>query len=136
MEEVWRIIPSLPGVLASSHGRLMIMPSIGEMPHGGLRHYETQPRRGEWDNHYIFAHRGHSYKVSRLICEAFNGPPPAGSGVCMHDDENARNNRPENLKWGTQKINLNYPHFIEYCRGRTGENNPHAKGRARREVTP
>jgi hypothetical protein len=124
MEEVWRIIPSLPGVLASSLGRLLILPSIGEMPHGGQRHYETQPRHGEWDGErYIFVHRGHSHKAARLICEAFNGPPPAGSDVCMHDEENARNNRPENLKWGTQKINLNYPRFIK----------GHA---ARRDVTP
>lgn len=47
----------------------------------------------------------------------------------MHDDEDARNNRPGNLVYGTQKQNLNYPGFLEYCRNRTGSNNPYIKGR-------
>lgn len=33
----------------------------------------------------------------------------------MHKDENSRNNKPENLKWATQKENLNCPKFKEYC---------------------
>lgn len=72
-------------------------------------------------------------KVSRLVCEAFNGPAPEGKNVCMHIDENSRNNQPANLAWGTQKENLNAPKFIAYCKGRTGENNPYLKGRAKRE---
>jgi hypothetical protein len=129
--ELWRVVPSLPIVLASSFGRLMVVPTISPMPHGGERHYESRPRSGEWDgDRYIFCHRGKTYKVARLICEAFNGPPSPGLNTCMHGDENARNNRPENLKWGTQKINLNAPGFIEHCRGRTGENSPVIKGRA------
>ena len=49
----------------------------------------------------------------------------------MHLDENARNNKPENLRWGTQKENLNAPGFIAYCKSRTGDNNPYRKGKAR-----
>jgi len=30
----------------------------------------------------------------------------------MHDNEDSSDNRPINLKWGTQKANLNYPGFI------------------------
>jgi hypothetical protein len=48
----------------------------------------------------------------------------------MHLDENSKNNRPENLAWGTQKENLNAPGFIEYCKGRTGKNNPYIKGKS------
>jgi hypothetical protein len=29
----------------------------------------------------------------------------------MHVDEDSRNNKPTNLKWGTQKQNLNFPGF-------------------------
>lgn len=47
----------------------------------------------------------------------------------MHIDENSRNNKPANLAWGTQKENLNAPGFIEYCKGRVGENSPTTKGR-------
>jgi len=50
----------------------------------------------------------------------------------IHINENALDNRPENLKWGTQKENLNMPSFIEYCKGRTGEESPRTKGLKKR----
>jgi hypothetical protein len=51
--------------------------------------------------------------------------------VVLHLNEDALDNRPENLRWGTQKENLNMPKFIEYCKGRTGENSPSAKAKAK-----
>jgi hypothetical protein len=39
MGEVWRIIPSLPEYLASSEGRIMRVPFVGEMPQGAPRQY-------------------------------------------------------------------------------------------------
>jgi hypothetical protein len=50
----------------------------------------------------------------------------------MHLDENAANNRADNLAWGTQRENLNAPGFLEYCRGRTGDRHPVAVGKRRR----
>lgn len=47
----------------------------------------------------------------------------------MHHDEDARNNCPSNLRWGTQRENLNYPGFLSYCQSRTGANSPVVKGR-------
>lgn len=47
----------------------------------------------------------------------------------MHLDDNPANNKPENLKWGTQKENMNAPAFISYCKSRTGENSPVIKAR-------
>lgn len=127
--EVWRPVPSVDGLLASSHGRLMVTPYYSEMPHGGARVYGGEPTYGQWDgDRFTYQLRGRTYKVARLVCEAFSGPPQDGQ-VCMHLDEDARNNRPENLRWGTQRENLNAPGFIEYCRSRTGENNPFVKGR-------
>lgn len=39
--------------------------------------------------------------VHRLVCEAFNGPPPDDSKTwVLHGDGNRRNNTPENLRWG------------------------------------
>lgn len=67
-------------------------------------------------------------KVHRLVCEAFHGPAPFKRAVVLHLDENAINNKPENLRWGTQKENLNMPKFISYCKSRTGENSPSIKG--------
>src|SRR6185503_4415721 len=104
--EIWRTIPSMPLYLASSHGRLMRLPYRAPVPNGGERPYGGVPRMGAWDGErYIISFQGHSYKVHRLVCEAFNGPPPFDGAVCMHLNENSRDNKPSNLKWGTQKEN-------------------------------
>ena len=133
-EETWRVIPSLPAYIASSFGKLMRVSYLAKVNRGeGTRNYGGVPTDGQWDGaRFIIQIQGHSYKVARLICEAFHGPAPEGKPVCMHLDENSRNNRPENLAWGTQKENLNAPGFIRYCRSRTGENSPTTKARDRR----
>jgi hypothetical protein len=60
-------------------------------------------------------------KVHRLVCEAFHGPAPFDRAVVLHINEDAHDNRPENLKWGTQKENLNMPVAKERFRARVGE---------------
>lgn len=128
--EIWRLVPSVPGLLASSRGRVMVTPRMGKLPNGAPRQYGGYARKGCWDgSRYILQWKNKTHKVARLVCEAFNGPPPFDRAVCMHLDENARNNAPSNLRWGTQKENLNAPGFIRYCRSRTGENNPFVRGR-------
>jgi hypothetical protein len=128
--EIWRLVPSVPGLLASSRGRIMVAPYQAEMPGGGVRQYGGFARSGCWDGtRFIYVHKGKTYKVARLVCEAFHGPAPDGKPVCMHLDEDSRNNTPPNLRWGTQKENLNAPGFIEYCKGRVGENSPTIKAR-------
>ena len=132
--ELWRVIPSVPGYLASNHGRIMRTPYIAQMPHGGDRQYGGQPTRGQWaakERRYIARLEGATFKVHRLVCEAFHGPAPADKPVCMHMDEDSRNNRPSNLRWGSQKENLNAPGFLAYCHSRTGDSSPTAKARAR-----
>lgn len=74
---------------------------------------------GVWEpkqRRYTIIYKGKTYRVAKLICEAFHGP--SNGLYCLHIDENSRNNMPSNLKWGTQKENLNAPGFIEYCKRR------------------
>ena len=131
-KEIWRSVPSLPGLLASSAGRLMVVPRIAVMPYGGTRQYGGEPTFGQWDGErFIHQFNGKTYKAHRLVCEAFSGTAPAGA-VCMHLDEDASNNKPSNLAWGTQKQNLNAPGFLRYCSNRVGERSPTAIARARR----
>ena len=109
----------------------MVVPYESPMPHGGMRQYGGQAHFGVWnktDGRFIISFKKRTHKVARLVCEAFNGPKPFAGAVVMHTDENAANNRAENLKWGTQKENLNAPGFLGYCRARTGESNPRVKG--------
>lgn len=94
--------------------------------------YGGKPWRGAWDNtqrRFTIQYKGKTYRVARLVCEAFHGPPSDAEPNTLHIDEDSRNNRPRNLKWGSQKENLNAPGFLAYCRGRTGDSNPYIKGR-------
>ena len=140
-EEVWRPVPSCGPLEASSHGRIRVAPRIGYMPNGAKREYETSPTFGgvrsatKTARHRYFGWyiKGvGNVKIHRAVCEAFHGAAPFPRAVVIHINENALDNRPENLRWGTQKENLNMPRFIAYCRARTGENNPHIKGRMKR----
>jgi hypothetical protein len=127
MGELWRRVPSAPHFLASTEGRIMVEPYEGSMPNGGTRQYGGEPHFGIWnkqDARFIIVHKGKTYKISQLICEAFNGPRPFDGAVCMHVDENAANNRPDNLEWGTQKQNLNAPRFKEYRAMKVGDSHP------------
>lgn len=120
MAEIWKPVPSKPGVLASDEGRILLPPRHAPLPNGGYRFYETAPtvgtqRRAKVGAKHVYLgtwmrHLG-NLKVHQLVCEAFHGPKPFPGAVVIHLDENALNNRPENLKWGTQKENLNAPGF-------------------------
>lgn len=133
MIEHWKPVPSKPGITASSFGRIKLPNSVSKMPFGGMREYKPKPTYGTRTKSSKTAR--HEYmgianrkfgnmKIHRLVCEAFYGPAPFEGAVVIHIDEDATNNKIENLRWGTQKENLNMPKFIEYCKSRTGENSP------------
>jgi hypothetical protein len=127
MAEVWKPVPSLPGVMASSEGRILLPPRHAPLPNGGVRLYLTKPSAGVIQRAHKKARHVYSnywcrafgnIKVHQAICEAFHGARPFETAVVIHKDEDGLNNRPENLKWGTQKENLNAPCFLEQCRNR------------------
>lgn len=140
-EIIWKPVPSKPGIMANNIGQIKLPNRTAMMPNGGIREYKTKPvygaksRAGKNARYEYYSYWSPKYghmKIHRLVCEAFHGPPPFERAVVIHLDENALNNRPENLKWGTQKENLNMPGFIAYCKGRTGENSPAIKGRKKK----
>lgn len=143
--EIWKPVPSEPGVLASSWGRILRPPRHAVMPRGNYRLYTPRPCVGQISSaKKEAAHRlriimihdpskasgQRPRKVHQLVCEAFHGSRPSPNAVVIHTDEDSLNNRPENLRWGTQKENLNAPGFLAYCKGRTGEDSPIIKARA------
>lgn len=92
------------------------------MPNGGSRWYGGYESYGTWredTSRFMFLFRGKNYKVANLVCEAFHGPKPFPSAVCMHLNEDSRVNTPENLAWGTQAQNLQAPKYLEWARKRT-----------------
>ena len=128
---------SIEGAFVNDLGQFKLPNPTSTMPNGTPRVQETKWRSGEerWakrGSSYKYlgtTYRKKNYKIHTLVCEAFHGPKPSEDSVVVHLNENGLDNRPENLKWGTQKENLNMPKFIEYCKGRTGDNNPYVKGR-------
>jgi hypothetical protein len=141
-KEIWKPIPSQSGMMASSWGRVLLPERTAEMPKGGWRTYTTKPTYGHKSKasktsrhefYQLFHKDRGTMKIHRLVCETFHGPAPFPKAVVIHLDEDALNNRPENLKWGTQKENLNMPKFIAYCKSRTGENSPAIKGMKKKE---
>lgn len=125
MAEIWKPVPSLPGVMASSEGRIVLPPRYAPVNNGGFRAYLPKPTEGvvtRASKKARHVYRGiytkffGNIKVHQAVCEAFHGPKPFPESVVIHIDEDALNNRPENLKWGTQKENLNAPGFLAYCR--------------------
>ena len=119
--EIWRSVPSLPEYEASSLGRIRRVPHVKSMPHGGTRTYGGKPWAGVWDRvqgRYTFMFKRKTYRVARLVCEAFHGPPPFEGAVALHKDEDSRTNKEGNLEWGTQDENLNAPKVKAYHRSR------------------
>lgn len=142
-DEIWKPVLSKPGLMVSSYGRIKLPESIGVMPNGGIRVYKTKPiygvvmRSNSTAKHSymgIVSRKFGTMKIHRLVCEAFHGPPPTKNSVVIHIDENAHNNNANNLRWGTQKENLNCPGFIQYCKSRVGDKNPNVKGRRKKST--
>jgi hypothetical protein len=141
MAEIWKPVPSYPGLFASDRGRVLLSPRYAPLPNGGYRIYKPEPTEGvitrasKTAKHVyrgIWVRRYGNIKIHRAVCEAFHGPSPFDGAVVIHLDENALNNRPRNLKWGTQKENLNAPGFRSQCRARRSEKSPRAIWAARR----
>lgn len=127
--EVWVRSPTFNFLSVSSHGRLRIDPYEITMPKGGIKKIEPKPTYGCLNKkmkRYVFVNtkRGISRKVHQLVCEAFHGSKPFEDAVVMHIDDDSTNNHKDNLKWGTQKENLNTEKFLAWCKSRTGENHP------------
>lgn len=96
---VYREIPGHPDYFAGSDGSIW------------SHRFRKQKRLAEYLNLGRFHVRivnlyGRSYtaRVHSLVCAAFHGPCPNGM-VCRHLNGLRRDNRPENLAWGTHSEN-------------------------------
>ena len=57
---------------------------------------------------HLTYHGTTDFLVHRLVLLAFAGPPPVDCETCHFPDRDPRNNRLENLKWGTPKENSSH----------------------------
>lgn len=123
---IWKTHPVYEFLEGSEDGYLRIKPFQARSGRGGLRWYIGKPTKGVTQTNkqgyqrYWFgnAKYGLRRKSHQLLCEIFHGLKPFDKAVVMHLDDNPLNNHKDNLKWGTQKENLNTESFIAYCRQR------------------
>ena len=127
-KEIWKPVPSKEGLIASSYGRIKLPEGSCKTHNGGTRTYKTSPTYGHLTKankraKYVYMNLSNrklgNIKVHQAVCEAFHGKKPFDNAVVIHLDEDSTNNHYLNLKWGTQKENLNMPGFIQHCRTRT-----------------
>ena len=115
MSEQWRDVVGYEGCYrVSDSGRVVSVPRRRRNKHG----WATLPERelrgtpvGRGSRKYLFVslytppHRTpRAVGVHRLVLEAFVGPCPPGM-ECRHLNDDPRDNRLENLAWGTKQQN-------------------------------
>lgn len=89
MEE-WKPCPGFAGYTVSSRGRVK-SPAGREMCLQKATKYPSVTLRSpQGVKHAV---------VARLVCEAFNGPPPSDASEVGHRDQNNTNNAATNLFW-------------------------------------
>lgn len=103
----WRIVEAFPDYAVSSLGLVKrIQPDMrNHRLHGSVLKQAASASRKYLKVSLCRDGEIHSIRVSRLVCEAFNGPPPSARHHCAHNDGDASNNRADNLRWATQVEN-------------------------------
>lgn len=120
-----REIPGAPGYWAGEDGNIYSTRGrITRGPKASDRYYASPPRLVKpADGRYLrVTIDGRTKNVHVLICETWHGPRPTGTQV-SHLNENAHDNRPENLAWESPKQNMARRGYLQY----SGERSSRAK---------
>lgn len=119
--EQWKEVFGYPGYFVSTLGRIVSLrrktPFVmnPEIDKDGYSRVNIRCNDGK-STHKV---------LSRIVCEAFNGPSPTPEHVCCHNDNNKSNNRPENLRWDVQKGNI--ADKLAHGTHQIGSNHPRAE---------
>ena len=112
--ELWRDVPGFAGYQASDRGRIRSVDRTVKITRNGKQYERTYPgaiRKPRTDRYgYEIVNvsvRGNprTMKVHRMVLMAFAGEAPEADSECCHADANRKNNRRENLRWGTSAEN-------------------------------
>lgn len=96
INETWKPVPSVPGLTASSIGRISWQDK--------LKHQYPHSKRSPYP---VIKVKGKRYFVHTLVAEAFHGPCPEGKEV-NHKNGNKRNPSPDNLEYVTHGSNVQH----------------------------
>ncbi len=99
LEEEWKVIKDFPKYMVSNLGRVI------------NKFTDKEPYMSDNHNHWEITFRVdkkvYYRRVHLLVMEAFGPPKPGPEYMCRHLDGNTKNNRIDNLCWGTHKENIN-----------------------------
>jgi hypothetical protein len=99
--EQWRSIPDWPLYEASSLGRIRNRKTGNvlsmSLSHKGYLRVDVYRDGKDYKRH-----------VHRLVCAAWNGPPPFAAAQAAHLDGSRTNNVPGNLSWATNRENCSH----------------------------
>lgn len=99
MEEVWKDIKGWEPMQVSNLGKVKGL--TGRI----LKTQISSEKNGGYEWLYLFKEGRRKYiGVHRLVAQVFL-PNPENLPVVMHLDDNTKNNRVDNLKWGSYKNN-------------------------------
>lgn len=132
MEEVWKDIPDYEGLYQVSNlGRVKsLRRKVSFVNRWGqdaqrtvpekIRAATVHPNRGHL---FVILHKEgkrRKWHVHTLVLTAFVGPCPEGM-QCLHGDGDPKNNRVENLRWGTPSENSldSVRHGTHWCARKT-----------------
>lgn len=128
MSEKWKPIEGWPFYEVSNHGRVRSLTRVIEFRDGRSMEYRGKVITGAIDDkgyrhvNLSLENKVSTFRVHRLVLEAFVGPCPPGHET-RHLDSDPTNNRRSNLAWGTPKENAADRGPID----NHGERNPRAK---------
>jgi hypothetical protein len=120
--EVWRDVVGYEGKYrVSNRGRVENVRSgrilLGSPNSGGYVLVRLTAERGDWRMHYLH----------RLVCRAFNGPPPTPEHVVNHLNGHKLDCRPQNLNWCTRAENCAHASKLGLYGRLPGSRNPNAR---------
>lgn len=126
-EVEYRDIPGFPGYRASSGGWIESIHIAGR--------WKVMKGCRQKTGYIIITTKVNGEKrnssVHRMVCLGFHGPCPDGM-LCCHNDGDATNNHPSNLRWDTDKGN----HRDRAIHGRTARGSRQGCARLTEELIP
>jgi len=100
--EVWRSVPGYGSLEASSHGRLR----NGSTGHVLKLRLNNQ---GYLQTGFKVDGLRRTANAHRMVCLAFNGPPPHADWHAAHKDSDRTNNHADNMEWQSPQENCSDP---------------------------
>lgn len=122
--EVWRVVEDYPNYSVSNLGRVRRdKPGLGTYPGRILKTHRNA--RGYHLAYMCWDGKRRGVILSRIVCIAFHGRPPAEDSQVDHLDFDTSNNRADNLEWVSP--DENHRRRFAAGRGLAGERNNRAK---------